>query len=120
SVRWFLSRGSAIRAADGSVRRLVGTKVDITERKRSADQFRRALEATTTGMLMVGRTGRIVMVNTHVETLFGHPRETLINARAPMLLPRDALLAQSNEPRAFPWDDGSMELAGTHTIDGRR
>jgi two-component system sensor histidine kinase UhpB len=33
SVRWFLSRGSAIRAEDGVVRRMVGTKVDITARK---------------------------------------------------------------------------------------
>ncbi len=33
SVRWMLSRGAAIRSADGRLRRLVGTKVDITERK---------------------------------------------------------------------------------------
>ena len=33
SVKWLLSRGSAIRAADGRLLRLVGTKVDITERK---------------------------------------------------------------------------------------
>ena len=33
SVKWLLSRGSAIRAADGRMVRLVGTKVDITERK---------------------------------------------------------------------------------------
>lgn len=33
SVKWLLSRGSAIRAADGRVLRMVGTKVDITERK---------------------------------------------------------------------------------------
>ena len=33
SVKWLLSRGSAIRAADGRMLRMVGTKVDITERK---------------------------------------------------------------------------------------
>ena len=33
SVRWFLSRGSAVRGADGRLQRLVGTKVDITQRK---------------------------------------------------------------------------------------
>ena len=33
SVKWMLSRGSAIRGANGSLRRLVGTKVDITARK---------------------------------------------------------------------------------------
>jgi len=120
SVRWFLSRGSAIRAEDGTVRRLVGTKVDITERKRSADQFRRALEATTTGMLMVSVTGQIVMVNSHVEALFGHHREALINESVDMLLPPDALRAPSGEPRPFPWESGTPALSGAHALDGRR
>jgi len=40
SVRWMLSRGSAIRAADGRLRRLVGTKVDITERKMAEESIR--------------------------------------------------------------------------------
>jgi two-component system sensor histidine kinase UhpB len=33
SVKWMLSRGSALRAANGTLLRLVGTKVDITQRK---------------------------------------------------------------------------------------
>jgi two-component system sensor histidine kinase UhpB len=40
SVKWMLSRGSALRAADGSLRRLVGTKVDITERKQAEEAIR--------------------------------------------------------------------------------
>ena len=44
SAKWFLSRGSAVRRADGTLQRLVGTKVDITERKR-ADQIIRESEA---------------------------------------------------------------------------
>ena len=40
SVKWFLSRGSAIRAEDGTVRRMVGTKVDITELKRAEEAIR--------------------------------------------------------------------------------
>ena len=40
SVRWMLSRGSALRGADGSLRRLVGTKVDITERKLAEEEIR--------------------------------------------------------------------------------
>jgi PAS domain-containing protein len=111
SVRWFLSRGSAMRAEDGTLRRLVGTKVDITERKRSAEQFHRALEATTTGMLMVSHTGRIVLVNAHVERLFGYSREALINAPVEMLLPRGSLRTQFDEPCAFPWRSSSVPSA---------
>ncbi len=39
-VRWMLSRGSAIRAANGRLQRLVGTKVDITDRKRAEEVIR--------------------------------------------------------------------------------
>ena len=35
SIRWFLTRGSAVRQADGSVTRITGTDMDITERKRA-------------------------------------------------------------------------------------
>ena len=40
SVRWFLSRGSLLRRADGTPHRMVGTKVDITERKRAEEAIR--------------------------------------------------------------------------------
>ena len=40
SVRWFLSRGSLLRRADGTPHRMVGTKVDITERKRAEEAMR--------------------------------------------------------------------------------
>ena len=40
SVRWFLSRGSLVRRADGTPHRMVGTKVDITERKRAEEAIR--------------------------------------------------------------------------------
>ena len=40
SSRWFLSRGSAVRGADGTLHRLIGTKVDITERKRAEERLR--------------------------------------------------------------------------------
>ncbi len=53
SVKWFLSRGSAVRGTDGVLHRLVGTKVDITERKRAAELFRLAIEAAPAGMITV-------------------------------------------------------------------
>ena len=40
SARWFLSRGSLVRHPDGRPHRMVGTKVDITERRLAADAIR--------------------------------------------------------------------------------
>jgi two-component system sensor histidine kinase UhpB len=42
SSKWFLSRGSAMRGADGTMHRLVGTKVDITERKLAGEAIRQS------------------------------------------------------------------------------
>lgn len=39
-VKWLLSRGAAIRAADGRMLRMVGTKVDITQRKLAEEVIR--------------------------------------------------------------------------------
>jgi C4-dicarboxylate-specific signal transduction histidine kinase len=35
TLRWFLTRGSVVRKPDGSPKRIVGTAIDVTERKRA-------------------------------------------------------------------------------------
>ena len=87
SVKWFLSRGSAVRGTDGVLHRLVGTKVDITERKRAAELFRLAIEAAPAGMITVDSGGTIVLVNAQVEKLFGYERSALIGKPIEMLVP---------------------------------
>ncbi len=87
SVRWFLSRGSAVRGEDGMLHRMVGTKVDVTERKRAAEQFRLAIEAAPAGMMMIDRAGAIVLVNAEAERLFGYDRTELITTPVEMLVP---------------------------------
>jgi PAS domain S-box-containing protein len=37
SIRWFLARGSAVKRPDGTVSRIVGTAIDITERRRARE-----------------------------------------------------------------------------------
>jgi PAS domain S-box-containing protein len=58
------------------------------KRRRLEEQFfRLALEAAPTGMLMMDGTGKIVLVNAQIETLFGYPREELLGQRIEMLVP---------------------------------
>lgn len=67
---------------------VLSSVVDITERKRAAaDQFRLAIEASPTGMIMVDQRGKIVLVNAQVETIFGYGRAELMGQRMEMLLP---------------------------------
>src|SRR5262249_51142857 len=46
SYRWILSRGVAVRDADGKPIRFAGTRIDITERKEAEEALRVAKEET--------------------------------------------------------------------------
>jgi len=86
---------------------------DITERKRSAEQFRLTLEAAPTAMILVDAGGRIVLVNAQVEKVFGYSRSELVGKTVEMLVPasfrerhREYRSAFSSEPTARPMGSG--------------
>jgi PAS domain S-box-containing protein len=54
---------------------------------RATQQFRLAIEAAPTGMIMVDDRGRIVLVNSHAERLFGYAREEVIGQPIERLFP---------------------------------
>jgi PAS domain S-box-containing protein len=85
--RWTAVRAVPLLGEDGSVREWVGMNTDITEREHAAEQFRLALEAAPTGMLMVDPTGKIVLVNAQAERVFGYAREELIGQPIELLVP---------------------------------
>ncbi len=60
---------------------------DITEQKFAEEKFRLAVESCPSGMLMVDCTGKIVMVNTEIERLFGYQRDELIGQSVDILTP---------------------------------
>ena len=51
------------------------------------EQFRLAIEAAPTGMLVVDRDGKIVMVNAQIEKLFGYDRHELVGQPVELLVP---------------------------------
>lgn len=63
---------------------------DITEQKRTqeaAAQMRLAIEAAPNGMVMIDAQGRITMVNSQMERLFGYDRSEMIGQPIELLLP---------------------------------
>ena len=75
------------------------------EIKKAEERFRLTVEAAPNAMVVVGRDGRMNLVNTQVEKLFGYPRAELIGQPIEKLVPerfredhpalRGAFLSQS-------------------------
>jgi PAS domain S-box-containing protein len=80
---------SALRLPSPSAMQNVRTDVEreIGKRKHADEQFRLAIEAAPTGMLLMDLTGSIVLVNAHIEKLFGYPRSELLGRAIEMLVP---------------------------------
>jgi PAS domain S-box-containing protein len=87
TVRWIAGRGRYLQEKDGKAARVLGVSVDITERKHAEDLFHLATEASPSGTVLVDHEGKIVLVNAHIEELFGYARDELIGKGVEVLVP---------------------------------
>ena len=62
---------------------------DTSEQRLTEELFGLAVETCRSGMLMIDRNGRIVMVNGEIEHLFGYRRDELLGQPVEMLVPLD-------------------------------
>ncbi|HEY4403631.1 MAG TPA: PAS domain S-box protein [Xanthobacteraceae bacterium] len=88
-----------ITSASGVIVGLAKITRDITEEKFAEEKFRLAVESCPSGMLMVDRAGKVVLVNTEIERLFGYGREELIGQPVDILVP-----IRLHDPCAPPCD----------------
>jgi PAS domain S-box-containing protein len=87
NVRWIGGRGRCLPGGDGKSTRLLGVSMDITERKQAEELFELATEASPSGTVLVDHWGKIVLVNAHIEELFGYGRDELIGKDVEILVP---------------------------------
>ncbi|HKZ02296.1 MAG TPA: PAS domain S-box protein [Pyrinomonadaceae bacterium] len=60
---------------------------DISGRERAEERFRLAVESAPNAMVMVGEEGKIILINSQTERLFGYSREELIGQSIEVLVP---------------------------------
>jgi PAS domain S-box-containing protein len=61
--------------------------IDITDRKHAEEQFRVAVEASPSALIVAAPDGRIALVNSQTEALFGYDREELLGQPVEVLVP---------------------------------
>jgi PAS domain S-box-containing protein len=114
----------AVKNAQGRVLFIAANKKDITQLKCLREEravearFRGLLEAAPDAMVIVAAGGRIVLVNSQTEEVFGYQREELIGQPIEILIPERFRAAHPQkrggyfgEPRTRPMGAG-LELFG--------
>src|SRR5205085_9342747 len=93
---------------------------DITEHVSAEERFRQVIEGSPIGKVMVNREGEIVLVNAHVEKLFGYGRDELLGRPVEMLVPRRFRAHHSDYRAGFVADPASRPMGAGRDLYGLR
>src|SRR5437899_2835865 len=61
---------------------------DVSNQEGSTEWFRGLMESAPDALVIVGEDGRIMLVNSETERLFGYPRDELLGQPVEMLIPQ--------------------------------
>jgi PAS domain S-box-containing protein len=118
TYRWLLDSGVPRFTSGGVFEGYIGSCVDVTDFKKAQERFRLVVEASPTAIVMVDGKGKIALVNSRTEKLFGYGRQELAGQPVEILVAeslRDTHQTLRNkfllQPIARPMGKG-LDLSG--------
>ncbi|MBK7975478.1 MAG: PAS domain S-box protein [Deltaproteobacteria bacterium] len=99
---------------------VLASVVDITERKRAAERLALAVEAAPNVMILVSADGRIAMVNSQVERVFGWAREDLLGQPIETLVPARFRDGHPTQRASFFRSPSTRPMGGGRDLFGVR
>jgi PAS domain S-box-containing protein len=82
--------------------------------------FRRVVEAAPNGMMLVDRTGKIVLVNEQMTKLFGYDENEFLGQPVELLVPERFWLTHEQHRRCFGGDPQTRAMGAGRELFGRR
>jgi PAS domain S-box-containing protein len=99
---------------------VLASVIDITARKQAETRFRAAVESAPSGMIMMDRGGKIVLVNHEAERLFGYTRDELLGQPIELLVPERFRSKHPSYRSDFFLDPRSRAMGAGRDLYGRR
>lgn len=116
-----------LRDESGVITHLVPSAIDVTARevseaalRHSEELFRCVVEAAPDGLAMVDRDGRLALVNSGMERLFGYAREEMVGQPIEMLMPDRYRNAHVGLRSAYMLAPTTRDMAGRRELYARR
>lgn len=110
----------------GTITLLTFTAIDVTARTpselrlRESEAFRRVLDAAADGLVQIDESGRIVLANRRVESMFGYTQEELHLAPVETLMPARHRGAHPALRRAFFAHPETRDMAQRRELYAKR
>ena len=106
--------------AGGGVPGVVLVFRDISERLKAEERMALTVEAAPNAMILVGRDGRMELMNSQAEKLFGYKREDLLGKSIDMLVPERTRAAHGELRAAFTREPLARPMGAGRDLFGVR
>ncbi|MFZ6751010.1 PAS domain S-box protein [Undibacterium sp. Ren11W] len=120
SLFWASVNITALRYPDGKIQGYSKIIKDMTAHKRLEERFRRVFESAPNAMVMINASGKIEMVNTQAEQLFGYPRSEMLGQTVEMLVPDRFRHGHPEKRQMFFGEPQSRPMGAGRDLFGRR